>query len=752
MSKPSLMRLFLCATTALVPFSSFPASAQEDENVTFTLDPIIVKGNREESTVLDVPANITVIEGEEIKQRGITDFGELTRTIPGVTAGRQTSSADPFSTFGGINIRGVGGNRVQLQVDGSRVAERIIDGTRDYVDMNFVKQVEIFRGPASVLWGSDALGGVVAFETIDPEDILKGRDQGLEGRLAYDSFDSGASMSFSYAQRFSPTVEVLLSFAHDEASEPTLSNAEADGGIYGCPRNLDWGATPCNEFDPTDTSIDHLLAKMVWTPDTRHRFEFTADVMQRETRVQQNYLLGPQYSSFTGLPTGEIITSKNRLLDLTRERYAIEHTWTPDSGFVDSVRTMLAYSPYGYDRSGTELSRSPEGDDIRTQDYLSYQEDFIELDVQAYSTFMTGQTEHNVIYGFDGDLASTEYSRRDVETNLTTGATDESRAGGFNFSDSETRRADLFLQDRIVFGGGRFELTPGLRYATYKITPNPNADYQYVPGLEPRVREDSKLLKSLGAIYRFNDTYSVWGKYGEGFKMPTAQQLYTSLPGTFFDLIPAPDLEPEEVESYEIGLRGEYDSGFFAVNAFRADYSNFIQSFYNIPGTGQYTYRNLSTVDVWGIEAQAAWAFSDDLGVTFAASWQKGTQQVSPESDETPHTLPPLTAVISLRQDIPQYDLTLEAVATLASAVTETADPDDFKPAGYGLLDLYASWEIVPNGVLNFGIQNVFDKRYFTANAATYSQSASAAVARSNPIELQTGPGRTFTVSFDMAF
>ncbi|AVO37949.1 TonB-dependent hemoglobin/transferrin/lactoferrin family receptor [Pukyongiella litopenaei] len=747
----NVRRLLLCASTALVhvPYS---ASAQDDENETFTLDPIIVRTNREESTVLDVPANISIIDGEEIKDRNITDFGDLTRTIPGVTAGRQTTATDPFSTFGGINIRGVGGNRVQLQVDGSRIPERIIDGTRDYVDFSFIKQVEIFRGPSSVLWGSDALGGVVAFETIDPEDILDGRDRGLNARLAYSSFDKGTTASLSYAQRLSPTLEVLLGLSHYAGSEPELSNARADGGIYGCPRNLNWGATPCNAFDPTDSSSDKLLAKMVWTPDSRHRFEFTADILSRETNVQQNYLLGPQYSSFTGLPTGEIVHNKNRSLDLKRERYAIEHIWTPDNGFVENVRTVLSYTPNGYERTGTELSQSVVGDSMSTRDYLSYSEDFLELDVQAYSVFIAGQTEHNLIYGFDGDLTKSDYSRLDVETNLTTGAVTSKPAGGFNFANSDTRRADIFIQDRIVFGNGRFELTPGLRYATYKITPRTNADYRPVIGLEPRVREDKKLLKSLGALYRFNDTYSVWAKYGEGFKMPTAQQLFTSVPGSFFDLIPAPNLEPEEVESYEIGLRGEYGNGFFAINGFNAKYDNFIQSFYNIPGTAQYTYRNLSSVDVWGVEASAAWAFSDLLSGSISASWQKGTQMVSADADETPHTLPPLTAVISLRQDLPQYDLSLEAVGTFASAVSETENPDDFKPAGYGLLDLYASWQIIPNGALNFGVQNVFDKRYFTANAATYSQSATAAVARSNPIELQTGLGRTFTVSFDMAF
>ena len=95
------------------------------------------------------------------------------------------------------------------------------------------------------------------------------------------------------------------------------------------------------------------------------------------------------------------------------------------------------------------------------------------------------------------------------------------------------------------------------RFATYRLDPRPNADYKPVESAQPRVHQDERLLKSLGALYRFGDGWQVWGHYGEGFKMPTAQQLYTSVPGAFFDVIPAPDLQPESVKSIEVGLHRE---------------------------------------------------------------------------------------------------------------------------------------------------------------------------------------------------
>ncbi|MGR3793013.1 TonB-dependent receptor domain-containing protein [Vannielia sp. SX4] len=703
---------------------------------------------------LDVPANITVIDDEQLENRHITDMEELVRREPGVTVRRGTNTTDPFNSFNGFTIRGVGGNRVAIQVDGSRMAEAIQDGTRDYVDLNFTKQAEIVRGPASVLWGADALGGLVAFETIDPEDLLQGRDRAVRVEGGYDSFDSNTNALLTFGQRFSDDLQLLVGVARDSGHEAELSNARDDGGSWGCPREVEaYGASTCGELDPTDISSTRALGKLVWTPDSQHRFEFTLDMLDRDTTVDQNSSLGPVLSSITGLPTGEIIENKERFLDQYRHRAAVEHTWAPAGGVITELKTTLSSSEHSYDRRGTELATSAAGDGIRERERLHFTENFLELDVQATAEFSTSAAEHRVIFGFDGDRAQTDYYRRVDTFNLTQGTDTTAVAGGFNFANATTTRADIYIEDRISFGDGAFELTPGLRFATYKIDPRPDGDYQEVAGSEPRVREHEALLKSLGALYRINENWSVWGKYGEGFKMPTAQQLYTSLPGSFFDLVPAPDLEPEQVKSYELGVRYEQPRGFVAVNAFKADYSNFIQSFYNPPGTNDYTYRNISVVNVWGIEASAGWAFNEATSMAVSAAWQKGTQQVSPGAEETPHTLPPIMATVSLAHEFAEPRLLLEGVLTMAGDVKETAGDNDFKPEGYAVLDLHANWEVVDNGFLRMSVNNVFDERYFTAGATNYAVSPSnAAIASASPRELQTGPGRTFAISFDMTF
>ena len=142
---------------------------------------------------------------------------------------------DPFGNLAGFTIRGVSNNRVQMLVDGTRVIESIIDGNRDFVDMANLKAVEIIRGPAGVMWGADALGGVVAFVTKDPEDYLKGRNFGGQLDTRFDSYDKSFVKTGTTAFRFGDFA-AMISASQRSYNEGTLTKARADGGIYGCPR------------------------------------------------------------------------------------------------------------------------------------------------------------------------------------------------------------------------------------------------------------------------------------------------------------------------------------------------------------------------------------------------------------------------------------------------------------------------------------------------------------------------------------
>lgn len=185
-----------CASLALAcAMVAAPAQAQDNDGY-FWLDrmnQIVVTATRTPVRLQDVPASISIKNDEQIADEIISDIKDLVRFEPGISV-RQSPSRfgaalgvtgrDGASSF---NIRGLEGNRVLIQVDGVRVPDGFEFGAQaagrgNYVDLRLVKSVEILRGPASALYGSDGLAGAVSFTTSDPDDLL--RDGAMARRSA----------------------------------------------------------------------------------------------------------------------------------------------------------------------------------------------------------------------------------------------------------------------------------------------------------------------------------------------------------------------------------------------------------------------------------------------------------------------------------------------------------------------------------------------------------------------------------------
>lgn len=726
------------------------------------LKQITVTAERSSKHVLDVPMTISVIDRHTLDRRQVRDIQDMVRYEPGVSVDRQTSITNPFGQLNSFNIRGMGGNRVQILVDGARVQERITDGSRDFVDPFNMKAVEIIRGPNSVLWGSDALGGVVSFRTLDPDDLLDGtKPWAVETKLGYDSFDKSFRQQITGAAE-AGDFKVLGSFGHLSSSEPNMRKARADGGIWGCPRESIW---PCNKPFPADTDAYNGLLKLQWNPSADHEIKLTGEWFDRNTDVNQKFDSGAANPLYASNPIfyGSYYTSEDyqRELEMKRSRFALEHRWTVAEPWLDEVKWQVSYSPQKRDTTSTQLRNYPLLATPKREERIqirNYGEDFLQADVQLTSSFDVGSTSHKLIYGFAGDITKSNYDGVNITTNLNTGTAVVTPRQGFNFPRVDTIRADIFAQDEITLLDNRLVLTPGLRLATYSLDPTVDDNYVPLPGFTPEKIDKTKLIKRMGAMYKLDDNYSLFGSYGEGFKMPTSQQLFvssTSIGSTgLVEVIPNPNLRPEFVRSYEAGVRGQFTRGYFSFSGFYADYKDFIRGLQEVPGSpGKYTSDNVDSVKVWGLEFGGEYEVYDNLFANVSLSYQRGNQQLAGKAETPFDGAVPLTTVVGMRYLIPDWNLETELVGTFASGVTRRADENAFKPSGYAVLDAFAKWRPTQNIDVNFGVQNIFDKRYFPNTLTGYAlKPDSNAVANVNPLEMQIAPGRTFKLGATMRF
>ena len=144
------------------------------------MDQIVVVAHKDERSIREIAANVTVLSRAELNNDLATSMGDIFRYVPGVD---YEAAGTRFGTEG-INIRGIGGNRVAILVDGVPLTDQFDTGsfsnaTRDFIDAGLIQNIEVLHGPASALYGSSAIGGVVAVRTPDPGDLVT--DNGIGG-------------------------------------------------------------------------------------------------------------------------------------------------------------------------------------------------------------------------------------------------------------------------------------------------------------------------------------------------------------------------------------------------------------------------------------------------------------------------------------------------------------------------------------------------------------------------------------------
>ena len=289
---PSVSRL--AAGTALgiaLAATAAPAVAQDNDGEYWAArkNQIVVTATRTEKSVEDVPLTISLITEEQIANELATDIRDLIRFEPGVSVQRQPArfgaalGATGRAGNDSFNIRGIGGNRVLIQVDGVRVPDGFSFGAQaagrgDYVDLGLVKSVEILRGPSSALYGSDGLAGAVSFVTSDPADFLPGgKSVGGLVRGAYSSADDEYSETAILAGR-SGDWSVMAAYTRRDWQE--LDNKGSVGGFGGLR----------TEPNPQDGRSNAALARIVYDPASGHKLRLTGEYL--DTHLYTNGLSG----------------------------------------------------------------------------------------------------------------------------------------------------------------------------------------------------------------------------------------------------------------------------------------------------------------------------------------------------------------------------------------------------------------------------------------------------------------------------
>jgi vitamin B12 transporter len=193
-----------------------------------TLPPVVVTAARSPQSLDRLVADVTVIDADEIARSGAQGVVELLQRQPGVEV---TQNGGPGATSG-VFLRGANRGQTLLLVDGMRVASASVGAPSfEAVPLDRVERIEILRGPASSLYGADAIGGVIQIFTKQPASGAS-----LDASAGYGTYDTrtasaGATLALG-AARLAVSAGGRRSEGFDatnDGASPFARNPDRDG-------------------------------------------------------------------------------------------------------------------------------------------------------------------------------------------------------------------------------------------------------------------------------------------------------------------------------------------------------------------------------------------------------------------------------------------------------------------------------------------------------------------------------------------
>jgi hemoglobin/transferrin/lactoferrin receptor protein len=387
---------------------------QKDEAIELT-----VTGNRDIAET--APANITVINSEQIQKQQARDVRDLVRYEPGVSV--------PYDSRGGlqgINIRGLGGNRVNMQVDGIRLPDEYNYGAtrigRDYVDIETLNALEIFRGNNSAVLNSDALGGTVNFQTAKTGNLLDilGKDSFTSIRTQYSSKDSGFVGTLTQANRFD-NVDTLFVYTRRDSGSLKVAGGNS---IY---------------QDDVDRDRNNFLGKLTYNFDKQSFLEFTGEYFNNV--ANSNF----STANLAGMTFEASSQSLQEKVTTTRGRFSLAYQYdNPNSkSWINFIRAQAYYQNSGITEESQRSVRAS-GVIRKEEADKDFTDRILGANLQLKSGFNLGSATNTLTYGVD---ISNAYNERNYN-NFTTTTGRRVLATGFpqkDFPDSNTFRLGILI-------------------------------------------------------------------------------------------------------------------------------------------------------------------------------------------------------------------------------------------------------------------------------------------------------------------
>lgn len=659
-----------------------------------------VTASRVEQELMEVPMSVSVITSKDIEKSGAKTVGDLLSDIPGVEI-----KNDGGQGIDRVKIRGEDAFRTLVMIDGQKVAEhKSMSGAPILIDPSMIERIEVIKGPASVLYGSDAIGGAINIIT------KKGGTRAVQGEVSagMDTSASGKNVSAGI-------------YGNINGWEYRLNAATENYDRLETPI----GEVPYTEFDSRSASL--YLAyninenmKVGGTIDY-YKLDFMSGT--QEAGYDEFFVDVPKWDR----TKGALFFEMNNVNDyLARLRLDVFHQ--------QSNKDMhnRVYMTDMYDMgSGMSIPASTKMDNFA--DNKLKQTGF-----SVQSDWMLG--EHYLIAGY-------EFSYDDLEA-VSDADTTVSMMGAPFGSKVSTSAWDANQQQHSVYASmespvtDTFKINYGARYtwvsseATHDesgvrsgaMAGRPGAPATPYTEHDRNDSSDGHAVFNLGAVWSPTNNMSLRASWAQGYRFPIIQEMYVDSNMGGETTYANPDLKPETSDNFEVGMRWNHKVFTLDSALFYSKADDYIDTLTIAEGINEYT--NVSEATTYGLETSFSLNVFENFEpyTTFTLMRRKFEQNgISTYDSGTPE----MTARYGVRWNGVVEGLNLRADAFAISRSDSVQknfnyDPtdadskkDSFHLGGATTFNLTAGVSFGKDSAhsIDVGLYNITDKLYQTSDA-----------------------------------
>ena len=666
------------------PRVQFQVSAFEGEE----LDEMIVTGSRSRETLYDFPGAASAFrEPEFMSGRMPRDLPAILAEEPGVVLQRTAyGQASPF-------FRGLTGYHTVALIDGIRLNNSVMRaGPNQYwttIDSLALGRVESIRGTKSVLYGSDAITGVINALYREQDEFGEGVDFGGMIHTRY------ASAENSYSTRLEADGHIGESFGF------------VVGGTYRNFGDFDAGRHQGNQPE-TGYREGHMDGKLTFKIQDSGRLVFAHQRARLEDVPRTHRTIFGQ--SYRGTTVGSEL---RRTLDQERDLTYAKLLFEDAANFLDKGALTLSYHVQGEerDRIRSDGRRDVQGFNVRTLGLIFEAEADSDLGLWTYGAdyYLDDVNSFRDDYAADGSFSG-------------------SRIQGPVGDEATYDLAGVYVRDRYPLSD-RFDLIGGLRFTYAAADADRVADPENDGGVISIDESWNSIVGDIGIAYEATEALTTYATVSQGFRAPNLSDL------TRFDSArsgetetPSPDLDPEEFITFELGAKAKDETFTVEGSYFYTMIEDLIArtpTGATIDGEPEITKLNSGDGLVHGIELAASYVIDPKWSLFGNFTWITGRVETFPTStadsdDEPINRLPPIVGRLGGRFEPPEKGYFLEALMTVASEADrlsprDEADTQRIPPGGtpaYTVFSLRGGIDVSPRLRVSGAIENITNRDY----------------------------------------